>query len=127
MVKSKNHDFPPKSRNKKVETDFFTPKARLAFTQLRETFIEASILYYFNPKSHIRIETEALSYAIGDILTQLFSGTRPDEVVTKTDLGQWHLVAFLSKKRIFIETWYKIHDGEFLAIVKAFKTWRHYL
>ena len=25
------------------------------------------------------------------------------------------------------ETWYKIHDDELLAIVEAFKTWRHYL
>ena len=25
------------------------------------------------------------------------------------------------------ETWYKTHDGELLAIVEAFKTWRHYL
>ena len=26
-----------------------------------------------------------------------------------------------------VETWYKTHDGEPLAIVEAFKTWRHYL
>ena len=25
------------------------------------------------------------------------------------------------------ETRYKTHDSEFLAIIKAFKTWRHYL
>ena len=25
------------------------------------------------------------------------------------------------------ETWYETHDGELLAIVEAFKTWRHYL
>ena len=25
------------------------------------------------------------------------------------------------------ETQYETHDGELLAIVKAFKTWRHYL
>ncbi len=25
------------------------------------------------------------------------------------------------------ETWYKTHNGELLAIVEAFKTWRHYL
>ena len=25
------------------------------------------------------------------------------------------------------EARYEIHDGEFLAIVKAFKIWRHYL
>ena len=24
------------------------------------------------------------------------------------------------------ETWYKMHDAELLAIVEAFKTWRHY-
>ena len=25
------------------------------------------------------------------------------------------------------KTWYETHDGEFLAIVEIFKTWRHYL
>ena len=35
LVKSKNHDFSSNSRNKKAETGFLTPKARLAFTQLR--------------------------------------------------------------------------------------------
>ena len=25
------------------------------------------------------------------------------------------------------KTWYKTYDGKFLAIVEAFKTWRHYL
>ena len=25
------------------------------------------------------------------------------------------------------KTWYETHDGKLLAIVKAFKTWRHYL
>ena len=33
-TKSKNNDF-PKSRTEKAETGFFTPKARLAITQLR--------------------------------------------------------------------------------------------
>ena len=32
LVKSKNHDFLPNSRNKEAKTGFFTPKARLAFT-----------------------------------------------------------------------------------------------
>ena len=26
-----------------------------------------------------------------------------------------------------VETWYKTHNGKLLAIVEAFKTWRHYL
>ena len=28
---------------------------------------------------------------------------------------------------ILAETKYKMHDGEILAIVKAFNTWKHYL
>ena len=36
-------------------------------------------------------------------------------------------VAFYSQKMIPAETWYKTHDGEFFAIVEAFKTWLHYL
>ena len=87
LVKSKNHDF-PKSRIEKVGTGFFTPEARLAFTQLRQAFVKAPILYHFDPKNYIRIKTNASGYAIGGILSQLFSETRPDEVVTKANLGQ---------------------------------------
>ena len=65
LVKSKNHDFPPNSRNKEAETGFLTPKARLVFTQLRQVFIKASILHYFNTKYYIRIEIKAFRYAIG--------------------------------------------------------------
>ncbi len=28
---------------------------------------------------------------------------------------------------ISAQTWYKINDGELLAIVEVFKTWKHYL
>ena len=86
MVKSKNHDF-PKSKTEKAGTGFFTPEAKLVFIQLRQAFVKALIFHYFDPKSHIRIETDVLGYAISGVLSQLFSGTRPDEVVTKTDLG----------------------------------------
>ena len=61
------------------------------------------------------------------MLSQLASGTSPDGVVTKADLGQWHPVAFFSRKMILAETRYETHDGELLAIVEAFKTWRRYL
>ena len=61
------------------------------------------------------------------MLSQLASRTSPDGVVTKTNLGQWHPVAFFSRKIIPAETRYETHDGEFLAIVEAFKTRRHYL
>ena len=47
--------------------------------------------------------------------------------LNKSDFGQWHLVAYFSRKMIPVETRYKTHDAELLAIVEAFKTWRHYL
>ena len=43
------------------------------------------------------------------------------------DLGQWHLVAYFLRKMIPVKIRYKTHDGELLAIVKAFKTCWHYL
>ena len=87
LVKSKNYGFPPYSRNREAGMGFFTPKTRLAFTQLRQAFVKAPILYHFHPKSYIRNETDTSGYAIGGVLSQLSFGTRPDGVVTKADLG----------------------------------------
>ena len=111
--KSKN----PFKFKKMVESDFLTSKARLAFTKLRQAFIKAPILYQFDSKHHIRVETNASGYAIGGVLSQL----------TSDDSGQWHPLAFFSWKMIFTETRYETYDNELLAIVKAFKTWKHYL
>ena len=96
---------------------YLTPKSRLAFTQLRKAFTKAPILWHFDPECHIRIETNGSGYAIGRVLSQL----------TSNDLGRWHLVAYFSQKMILAKTCYKTHNGELLAIVEAFKTWRHYL
>ena len=76
---------------------------------------------------HIWIDTDALGYAIGVVLSQLTSESSPNEVVTKADCGRWHPIVFFFRKMIPAETWYKTHDGELLAIVEAFQTWRHYL
>ncbi len=84
---------------------------------MRQAFLEAPILNYFDPERHIQIETDALGYAIGGVLRQL----------TSDDLGQWHLVAFFSRKMIPADTQYETHDDKLLAIAEAFKTWRHYL
>ena len=130
LAKSKK---PPKSGNSPnfnaTETglSFLTLKARAAFNRLWLAFTKAPILRHFDPESHIWIETDVSGYAIGGVLSQLASGTSPDEVVTKANLGQWHPVAFFSRKMISAETQYETHNGELLAIVKAFKTWRHYV
>ena len=76
---------------------------------------------------HIQIETHVSGYAIGGLLSQLASETSFNKVVIKADLGQWHPIAFFSRKTIFAKTQYKTYNGELLAIVETFKTWRHYL
>ena len=106
---------------------FLTPNARTAFNCLQLAFTEALILRHFDSECHIWIETDALSYAIGEMLSQLTSGTNPNRVVTKVDLGQWHPVAFFLRKMILAETRYETHNGKLLAIIKAFKIWHHYL
>ncbi len=84
---------------------------------MRQAFVEALILNDFDLKRHILIEMDASGYAIDGVLSQL----------TSDDSGQWHPVVFFSRKMILAETGYETHDGDLLAIVEAFKTWRHYL
>ena len=108
---------PPKSGNspnfnaKNTGQSFLTPETRSGFNHLRLAFTEAPILWHFDLECHILIETDASGYAIGGVLSQLASGTSPDEVVTKADLGQWHPLAFFSRKMIPAETRYKTHNG----------------
>ena len=100
------------SKSNKTESGFLTPGARKAFTKLRQAFIVAPILHHFDPERHIRVKTDVSGYAIGEVFSQL----------TSDDSGRWYPVAFFSRKMIPAETRYETHDGEFLAIVKAFKT-----
>ena len=105
------------SKNLNRAIDYLTSSTKQAFTQLRQTFTKAPILRHFDPKCHIRIETDASSYAIGGVLSQL----------TSDNSGRWHPVAFYSQKMIPAKTRYKTHNNKLLAIVEGFKIWRHYL
>ena len=113
--KSAKSDF-TKPMHGAEESSFLTPNARWAFTQLRQAFTKAPILRYFDSEHHIRIETDASDYAIGGILSQMTSKT-----------GQWHLVAYYSRKIISAEMRYETHNAKLLVIVEEFKNWRHYL
>ena len=107
-----------KSKNlSKSILDFLISGAKIVFTELRQVFFKAPILYYFYLEYHIRIEIDVSSYATGGVFSQL----------TLDGLGQLHPIAFFSQMMIFAETRYKTHDGELLAIVETLKTWRHYL
>ena len=101
------------SKSKKTtRSDFLTLGARLVFTKLRQVFVKAPILYHFDLEHHIWVETDASSYIISRVLSQL----------TSDDLGRWHSIAFFSQKMIPAGTRYKTHDGKLLAIVEPFKT-----
>ncbi len=54
-------------------TDFLTSGAKEAFIHLRKAFIKTPILRHFDPECHIQIETNALEYAIGGVLSQMTS------------------------------------------------------
>ena len=61
------------------------------------------------------------------MLSQLTFNTHPNKIIIKTDLSQWHSIAFFLRKMISAKIQYKTHNGKFVAIIKAFKTWRYHL
>ena len=104
------------SNSAKNVSNYLTPDTKKASDQLRQGFTETPILQHFNPERYIQVETDVSRHAISGVPNQLTN-----------DLGRWHLVAYFLHKMIFDKTWYKTHNSELLAIVEAFKTWRHYL
>ena len=71
----------------KTEPTFLTSDSKTAFYHLWLAFIETLILWNFDTESHIRIETDALGYAIGRMLSQLIAGTSLNEIIIKTNLN----------------------------------------
>ena len=74
-----------------------------------------SILQEHNAEQKQIMETDASQWAIAVCLSQSGDGKREKPV------------AFHLKKLILAEQNYNIHNKELLAIVDAFKHWRHYL
>ena len=72
------------------ELNFLTPNAKKVFNLLQLAFIKVLILQHFDLESHIRIETNASSYAIGEILSQLnldFYTPPNNSNLNKSDFG----------------------------------------
>ena len=84
---SKNGNL-PNFDTKENESSFLIPNTWIVFNHLWLAFTKDSILQHFDPECHIWIETDILGYIIGGVLSQLTFKTRPDGVVTKTDLSQ---------------------------------------
>ena len=100
---------------KKDKTFVMGTQAKQAFRQIKELILSEPVLKMFDPSRPIELETDASDFALGAQI-----GQRDDE-------GFLHPIAFYSHKLHGAELNYPIYDKEFLAIVNAFKEFRHYL
>ena len=86
-----------------------------AFGKLKEVFTTEPILAIPDIDREMRVEADALDYAMGGVLS------------LRCENGKWRPVAFISKSLNTTEQNYKIHDKEMLAVIRYLKAWRHYL
>ncbi len=84
-----------------------------AFESLRRACIDPPTLATFRRNEPLRMETDASDLALGACITQ------------EQD-GQWHPIAYYSRKFSGPEERYDVHDKELLAIVSALEHWRIY-
>ena len=102
-------------QGKKTSPFTWTDEANRAFVESKRIFSNAPFLRHFDPDKQSRVETDASGFGLGAILSQ------------QDKAGHWRPVAFWSCKMNPAEQNYETHDQELLAIVAAFKQWRHYL
>ena len=93
----------------------WTPTCQQSFDKLKKLFLSRPVLHLPDFAKPFAIATDALKYASGAILLQ-----------TDTN-GDWHPCSYLSQSFIPTERNYNIYDRELLAIIRALKSWRHYL
>jgi hypothetical protein len=92
----------------------YKPEMKEAFEQLKNALLSEPVLIMYDPNKPLEIETDSSDFAIGGVLIQ------------KDENGKNHPVAFFSRKLHGPELRYPIYDKEFMAILEAFKEWRHY-
>ncbi|CEP15198.1 hypothetical protein, partial, partial [Parasitella parasitica] len=93
----------------------WTTATEATFNELKKHITSDPILQHYNPDLPCIIETDASDFALGAVCSQLGKD------------GIAHPIAFHSRKLLPAEMNYQIYDKELLAIVDAFKHWRHYL
>jgi hypothetical protein len=104
---------------KKTGPFTWTAEADAAFRTLKACFSQEPMLAHYDPEKRSRVEVDASGGAIGGVMSQ------EDDPHAKRP--RWKPVAFFSRKMTPAEKNYDTGDGEMLAIVHAFKEWRHYL
>ncbi|QLI66325.1 Transposon Tf2-12 polyprotein [Metarhizium brunneum] len=90
-------------------------EAQCAFDKIKELITSEPVLRTFDPEKETELETDSSDFALGA------------QVGQRDDDGKLHPIAFYSKKLHGAELNYPIYDKEFLAIINAFKEFRHYL
>lgn len=90
-------------------------EAQRAFEELKKRLSSAPVLRIASRTGQFRVFTDACQTALGAVLEQ----ADPD--------GEYHPVAYFSKKLQGAEKNYHVREQEFLAIVCALRHWRHYL
>ncbi|MBW0507595.1 hypothetical protein O181_047310 [Austropuccinia psidii MF-1] len=81
------------------------------FHKLKEAFTISPILSHFDPSLPTIVETDALDYALGAVLSQI------------SDSGK-HPITWDSRRNLPSELNYEIHYKELICIVWALKRWR---
>ena len=89
-------------------------EAEKVFQNLKDRFTSTPTLRHFDPKKQLKLETDASDFGMSGILSQCF------------EEGQWHPIAFWSRKMQDAERNWATYDQELGAIVECFKHWRHY-
>ena len=85
----------------------WTEKQEEAFRELKEQFTKEPVLVALDLDKKMRMEVNALDYAMGGVLSM------------ECKDGLWRPVAFLSKSLNETERNYEIHNKEMLTIIRG--------
>lgn len=100
---------------KKGKEFLWNDQAQKSFDTIKQAILSEPVLRTFDPDKEIELETDSSDFALGAQIGQ------------RNNDGKLHPIAFYSHKLHGAELNYPIYDKEFLAIVNAFKEFRHYL
>jgi hypothetical protein len=85
--------------------------AQAAFEKLKEALCSALVLRIYNPDRETRTEHDASDFVWSGVLLQ------------KCEDGEWHPVAYESRKLSPVQQNYDVRNKEFLAVVESCKKW----
>ena len=99
---------------KSSEPFVWTDEHTDAFRAIKDLMTSSPVLMLPDPTLPFRMETDSSDFALGGVLLQKSN-------------GKWHPVMYHSRKLNPAERNYPIHEKELLALVDAFRQWRHFL